>query len=232
MPARQIELVRTLPPKLSRFLERFPPRIYGKNATAASPSSTIDSSRSELNASSQAVSSIPSSISDLKNPFQRHLHPATGRWHEPMYSLRRQADLVKLAKQHGIEELLPFTVKGTEEQLAYRREKGIRVKGTGVGQKVKGHKDERTMRRRLDKRRQAMLDMPKMIYEWRQVSLVDLLGVIITNFFSAGLVLDGRNTPNRFNTGEHQLNTSPLRNQVAASPCVPQLSWRASSDSR
>lgn len=55
---------------------------------------------------------------------------------------------MKLARQHGVEELLPHTVKGTEERLRKRMENGLRVKGTGVGQKVKGKESERTMKGR------------------------------------------------------------------------------------
>lgn len=62
-----------------------------------------------------------------------------------MYSSRRQAELVKLAREHGVEELLPETTKATEFRLAHRVEHGLRVKGTGVGQKVKGRIHERHM---------------------------------------------------------------------------------------
>jgi Mitochondrial ribosomal protein mL59 len=55
---------------------------------------------------------------------------------------------VKLARQHGVEELLPYTVKGTEERLRRRAENGLRVKGTGVGQRVKGKESERTLKGR------------------------------------------------------------------------------------
>lgn len=72
-------------------------------------------------------------------------HPITGKWHDPKYSLRRQAELVKLAREHGVEELLPYTPKGTEERIRKRVELGLRVKGTGVGQQVKGHKHERQL---------------------------------------------------------------------------------------
>ena len=48
-------------------------------------------------------------------------------------------------------------------------EKGLRVKGTGEGQKVKGHKWERTMNATLEKRRKAMEEMPEMIRLWKQV---------------------------------------------------------------
>ena len=55
---------------------------------------------------------------------------------------------MKLARQHGVEELLPHTIKGTEERIRRRMENGLRVKGTGVGQKVKGKESERTMKGR------------------------------------------------------------------------------------
>ena len=50
---------------------------------------------------------------------------------------------MKMAKAHGVEELLPETTKGSEYKLARRVEFGLRVKGTGVGQRVKGHAHER-----------------------------------------------------------------------------------------
>jgi hypothetical protein len=55
---------------------------------------------------------------------------------------------VKLARQHGVEDLLPHTVKGTEERLRRRMENGLRVKGTGIGQRVKGKESERTLKGR------------------------------------------------------------------------------------
>ena len=74
-----------------------------------------------------------------------------------------------MARANGVEELLPYTVKGTQERIMKRQEGGLRVKGTGVGQKVKGKLWERTMKGRLEKRRQAMLGMPKMVQQWKQV---------------------------------------------------------------
>ena len=50
-----------------------------------------------------------------------------------------------MARDHGVEELLPETDKDPDVKLAYRVEHGLRVKGTGVGQKVKGHIYERRM---------------------------------------------------------------------------------------
>ena len=53
-----------------------------------------------------------------------------------------------MARQQGVEELLPFTVKGTQERMRRRAENGLRVKGTGVGQRVKGKESERTLKGR------------------------------------------------------------------------------------
>lgn len=87
-------------------------------------------------------------ITEATSPFRPHKHPVTGKWHDPVFSLRRQADLCKLARQHGVEELLPLSVKSTEEKLRKRMENGLRVKGTGVGQRVKGKESERTLKSR------------------------------------------------------------------------------------
>lgn len=76
---------------------------------------------------------------------------------------------MKLARTYGLEGLLPFTVKGTEERVRKREELGLRVKGTGVGQKVKGKQWERTMKGRLDRRKKAMLEMSQLVQAWKQV---------------------------------------------------------------
>ncbi|PMD40089.1 hypothetical protein L207DRAFT_428339 [Hyaloscypha variabilis F] len=139
MSSRQyIKLAGSLPPRLTRFFARYPPQAL-------------------LSQSTPPTSSTPA-----------QKHPVTGKWHDPVFSLRRQAELVKLARQHGVEELLPYTVKGTEERLRRRAENGLRVKGTGVGQRVKGKESERTLKGRLEKRRQAMLEMPQMIQTWKE----------------------------------------------------------------
>ncbi|MCJ1366512.1 hypothetical protein MMC16_005641 [Acarospora aff. strigata] len=171
---QHIKLAQSLPSRLTRFFARYPPpALISSNvpipATSPSeaanivPNTTPDNSNITVN---QVVGS--SANSDTPNPFQSQRHPATGRWHDPVFSLRRQADLVKMARQHGVEELLPFTVKGTQERLRRREENGLRVKGTGVGQKVKGKAWERTLKGRLERRRQAMLEMPKMIQTWKE----------------------------------------------------------------
>ncbi|RCI15389.1 hypothetical protein L249_6988 [Ophiocordyceps polyrhachis-furcata BCC 54312] len=117
-----ISLAKTLPPPLQRFLARWPPAsIAGRDAK---PTPWQE---------------------ERPHPFRCAKDPITGKRKDPVYSQRRQAELVKMARQHGLEELLPKTTKGTEFQLARRVRLGLRVKGTGVGQKVKGHIFERTM---------------------------------------------------------------------------------------
>lgn len=158
-----VKLAQSLPPRLLRFFARYPPlpepvtENCSSGNTSASPNQDAAAIETGL---------VPS---DLPNPFKPHRNAITGRWHDPVYSLRRQADLVKLARAHRVEELLPFTIKATEERLRRRVELGLRVKGTGVGQRVKGKKWERTQRARLERRKQAMLEMPAMIQQWKQV---------------------------------------------------------------
>jgi large subunit ribosomal protein L25 len=122
-PNRYIELAKALHPRLLRFLAKYPP--------------------SQILPTTTRTNTIKDGA--IANPFLPHKHPVTGNWNEPEFSLRRQAELVKLAREHGVEELLPFTSKGTEERIRKRVEEGLRVKGTGVGQKVKGHLHERML---------------------------------------------------------------------------------------
>lgn len=117
-----VQLAKSLPAPLQRFLARYPPAAIVSETT---PKTRYQEARPD--------------------PFSFYKHPVTGKWQDPSYSQRRQAELVQMARQHGIEDLLPPTRKGTEYRLAHRVEHGLRVKGTGVGQKVKGHIHERHM---------------------------------------------------------------------------------------
>ncbi|MCJ1308880.1 hypothetical protein MMC25_002535 [Agyrium rufum] len=164
---QHIQLARALPPKLLRFFTRYPPQALGA-PTSSSITTASNTSSSDPNAQVTEIAdtSIPS-VGSI-NPFQSQKHPITGNWHDPIFSLRRQADLVKLARAYGVEELLPQTTKGTLDKLSKREKFGLRVRGTGVGQRVKGKLHERTMKAKLEKRRQAMLEMPEMVRSWKQ----------------------------------------------------------------
>ncbi|KAL2124657.1 hypothetical protein VTJ04DRAFT_1022 [Mycothermus thermophilus] len=147
---KHIQLALALPQRLRTFLARYPhPSILPAGQTPE----TFKTAYQE----------------ETPNPFLPTRHPVTGRWHNPKYSLRRQAELCKLARKHGVEELLPYSPKSTEAKLRKRVEEGLRVKGTGVGQKVKGHKHERLLEEKMEKRREAMLAMPELIKQWKKV---------------------------------------------------------------
>lgn len=154
---RDIALARSLPPRLQSFFALNPPPL-GTDRNDPSSSTAREPQEASQSQSHERL-----------NPFQPHKNPRTGAWHPPIYSLRRQADLVKLAEQHGVADLLPSTSKSTEARMMRKKEYGLRVRGTGVGQRVKGHAWERTLKGRLDKRREAMLNMPRMIQDWKQV---------------------------------------------------------------
>lgn len=223
-----------VPQMLLNFFARYPPNVYSAKFTGASyPSfSTTQPQSSELQAASSLINSqstIPLSLNsssagpdqpsiettvsappskpslDRPNPFLPWKNPETGRWRGATVSLRRQADLVKLAKKHGVESLLPPGRKSTVFKETRILEKGLRVKGTGEGQKVKGHKWERTMNTTLEKRRKAMEEMPELIRTWKQVSKLPLkiLSVLgrhtdeVNN--SEVMEEDGRSIPDKTN---------------------------------
>ena len=146
--ASYIKLAQSLPPRLQVFLARYP------------PASILPAEQPPKKTTYQEAT---------PNPFLLTKHPVTGQWHNPVYSLRRQAELVKLARENGVEELLPTGPKGNEVRLRHRVEHGLRVKGTGVGQSVKGHTHERHLVSKMETRRKAMRDMPKLIAEWKRV---------------------------------------------------------------
>ncbi|KAL8721532.1 MAG: hypothetical protein Q9181_007687 [Wetmoreana brouardii] len=165
-PVEYVKLAQTLPPKLLKFFARYPPIVkpVASQQDVATPLNTSSADPNHAESASQTFLAP----SDSPNPFKAHKHPETGRWHDPVYSLRRQADLVKLAKANDVEDLLPYTLKGSQEGTKRREEHGLRVKGTGIGQKVKGKTWERTMKSRLEQRKQAMLGMPAMVQQWKQ----------------------------------------------------------------
>ena len=166
-----IKLAQSLPPRLIRFFTRYQPRIVNRSI-AVTPSSTSTVSNSDPNTEHEQAVVVQSVLepSNLPNPFQCRKSFATGRWHDPIYSLRRQADLVKMARANGVEELLPPTTKGTEARIQKKAVHGLRVRGTGVGKRVKGKKWERMMNVKLEARKQAMEKMPALIAEWKEVS--------------------------------------------------------------
>ncbi|KAF8889594.1 hypothetical protein BD779DRAFT_1520006 [Infundibulicybe gibba] len=73
----------------------------------------------------------------LPNPFLPQRNPKTGKWSAPKYSLRRQAELVKKAKESSLVHLLPAGPKLTNpSQLAS-------TQATPTSLDVKGTKNEK-----------------------------------------------------------------------------------------
>ncbi|KKA31137.1 hypothetical protein TD95_000559 [Thielaviopsis punctulata] len=159
-----VALAKTLPQPLQRFLARYPPA-------------------SILPAGTDAAAAKTGYQQDRPNPFLYYKHPVTGKWNDPVYSLRRQAELVKMAREHGVEELLPEGPKATVNTLGKRVEHGLRVRGTGVGQKVKGHAFERQLYNKIAKRREAMLAMPKLITEWKKDKTPTLISMSLPTYY-------------------------------------------------
>jgi large subunit ribosomal protein L25 len=176
-----LRLAKSLDPRLLRFFTKFPPPQIAPDLYQQPPAEQITTapltSPSDPNASTTETTSDPPSPyeSQLTNANGKKLHPflpfrnpSTGNWHAPTYSLRRQSILFKLAQKHNVLPLMPLCPKHPEVK-ALRREEGLKMKGTGVGQRVKGHKWERTLRGRLEERRRAMEAMPGMIREWKRL---------------------------------------------------------------
>nr|POE63443.1 54s ribosomal protein l25, mitochondrial [Quercus suber] len=185
MATSYISLAKELPKPLLHFFARFPPPQasvgqLSKNSTISTTapsdhldgttlSSPFDSSVTSPSASTASPGLLAPEASTWKtNPFLPFRNPSTGIWHGPHYSLRRQAELFRLATEHNVLSLMPPSAKHPEIKEQKRILNGLRVKGTGVGQKVKGKYWERTLRSRLEQRRKAMEMMPDMIQLWKE----------------------------------------------------------------
>jgi large subunit ribosomal protein L25 len=172
-PSETISLAKTLPTTLLRFFRKFPPRQPPTEPIPPSTKTTTTESGDTYSIAvpnNRHVTTLPPLADPAFNPFLPWLNPQTKKWRSPVYSLRRQADLCKLARKYGIEELLPWSPKMIAVKRAKKDLLGVRVKGTGVGQNVKGHKWERHMIVTQDKRRKAMENMPELIEKWKSVS--------------------------------------------------------------
>lgn len=162
-----LRLAQSLPPRLLNFFKRYPPALN------AATQSTADVTLAANTSSADANANIPTNTaaevaSPETNPFLPFKNPVTQRWQPPAYSLRKQSEIIKLAIKHNVVSLLPYSRKLPDEVEARRAEHGLRVKGTGVGQRVKGKMWERTLKGRLADRQKAMEAMPEMIRQWKE----------------------------------------------------------------
>ncbi|KAF2720266.1 60S ribosomal protein [Polychaeton citri CBS 116435] len=166
------QLAQSLPPRLLNFFQRYPGSLASGSKTQSPTTITIASNTSSSDPNEGASTTVtelaPSETNEKKNPFLAWRNPRTGNWHSPSISLRRQATLYKLAQEHGVLSLMPEGPKHPEVKLRNRIERGLRVQGTGEGNKVKGKLWERTLKGRLEQRRKAMEGMPELIRHWKQ----------------------------------------------------------------
>lgn len=170
---QHIALAQSLHPRLIRFFTRFPPAaLTGAAQSAPEPvqiAETTSPSDPNATATTTTAETVPEhTYPRNRNPFLPFKNPATGNWHAPHYSLRRQAELFKLAVAHDVLPLMPRSPKHPEVKEQKRIENGLRVQGTGIGKKVKGKMWERTLKGRLEDRRKAMEGMPEMIRQWKE----------------------------------------------------------------
>lgn len=172
----QLRLAQQLPPPLVKlFAKHPPPQLRAAVNAAGKPSTTSTTSSSDPHIGASAETS-KTSAADAPDPFDKSLHnpflpyknPKTGNWHGPAYSLRRQADLFKLAKLHHVLPLMPISPKHPEVKEQKRIERALRMQGTGEGPRVKGKLWERQLRGKLEERRKAMEGMPEMVKLWKQ----------------------------------------------------------------
>ncbi|KAJ5774120.1 hypothetical protein N7457_009016 [Penicillium paradoxum] len=182
-PKQLSRMVDSLPQRLVNFFARYPPQIHSAAVRRPAPANgegyVPPKVESPYTPDRDAKGTIgekkhgwtPSrallvTSDTIRNPFLPHKR--FGKWEAPKYGLRQQADLMKLAIKYNVDQLLPPSRKSVEFKETRRAERGLQVKGTGVGQKVKGHKWERTMESRLEDRRKAMEGMPEMVRLWKQ----------------------------------------------------------------
>lgn len=124
-----------LPQKLHNFFIKFPPRPFA---------TYLDK---------------PSNITDPNmNPFLPNKNPESGRWHGAKYSLRRLADLFKMARKLGIQDLLPPVPHRRFYEDKYYNKNWIR----GVLFQKK-QKWERELPEKLERRRKALEEMDQTI---------------------------------------------------------------------
>ncbi|KAK7204734.1 mitochondrial ribosomal protein of the large subunit [Myxozyma melibiosi] len=123
-----------MPAQLSKFFLRYPPRTIQKYAEKPVP---IDD--------------------PTRNPFLPAFNPATKKYREPVYSLRQQSVLYKLAEEYGVRKLLPFMTKKFGLHKQAQKKKMKRSKNP------KGHKYDNTKEERAAKRAEAIRQMDEIV---------------------------------------------------------------------
>lgn len=172
-------LVSLLPPKLVNFFTRYPPRnpslrtLYSKEDNSILIAKRLHDFQSvpqKLHVPQSSDSRLPSSgkvvptvYMPFQNPFKPSRDPRTGKFHAPRYSLRRQADLIKLALRYGVAELLPPSEKMKKLLFGKKRPMigTIRPKGTY---------EERTRGTYVEKKQKALEESLRIVAMRKMVS--------------------------------------------------------------
>ncbi|BFZ61800.1 54S ribosomal protein L25, mitochondrial [Saitoella coloradoensis] len=94
---------------------------------------------------------------DKPHPFEFHINPISGNRNDPVYSRRRQADLINKAR--------PFGLDGILKEMGALRDMGSAKPMKGLI-KWKRHKSERTYKSRMQKRADALEGMAEKIKAW------------------------------------------------------------------
>ncbi|ODQ81217.1 hypothetical protein BABINDRAFT_165913 [Babjeviella inositovora NRRL Y-12698] len=110
-----------LPSKLANFFQKYPPAPF---RTYAAEQTSTDAENA--------------------NPFFPNRHPVTNTVHDPKYSLRRAADLWKLAHKFGISDMLP-PLQGDRKFYDEKYETKTLLRGAYV-QKLRVHQRSKPAR--------------------------------------------------------------------------------------
>lgn len=161
---RARRLISILPPKLIKFFTRYPPRnpslrtIYSKEDKSVliarklhdflpvTPDLHTPTTGTTHTSSGKPVSTV---FLPFLNPFKPSRDPRSGNFHGPRYSLRRQADIIKLAMRFGVAELLPPSAK--MNRLLYGKKRPMA--GTIY---PKGTYEERTRGQYTEKKQESL----------------------------------------------------------------------------
>ena len=180
--AQARRLVALLPPKLLKFFIRFPPRnpalhtIYSKEDKSIQIARNLHdflpvpkSLYNPLRATTVSAFGKPLStvFFPFQNPFKATRDPRTGKFHAPRYSLRRQADIIKLALRFGVERLLPPSRKQTKLVSGRRKP----MKGT---MRPKGSKEARNRAEYVENKQKALEESLRVVAMRKTVSPLNL----------------------------------------------------------
>lgn len=162
--SRARRLVSHLPSKLLNFFIRYPPRnpsirtVYSKEDKSILISRHLHDFQPIPRTLHQPVTTITTTplgtpvqtvLLPFQNPFKPHRDPRTGKYHGPRYSLRRQADIIKLALRFGVADLLPPSEK--MNRLLYGKKRPM------VGTlRPKGTYEERTRETYVEKKQKSL----------------------------------------------------------------------------